>query len=290
MGDFERLNDINQRIWNDGFTDENLKYLDIIAEDIKNGAAVFERIPYAQQSGLSKGTEVLCAASIICRGCPCTESETRQIYDTDDLVGEAYIQEHLVETWARLSGLWIENPENYLDNLCHLQDNGTESVVYFDVFNRIVYKLISLKHYNVLRLALDRIIIHNALFPETFLKVLGFARDSLGSFVVVVSQPYVIGDIIDESDRRSFMLNLGFSDAGMDYGMHLNYRTDYLYVGDLNEYNVIRGELGVNVVDADCRLNVSTLECGGKYVIPQPQIDFSEPFMEWKDFLYIRNN
>ena len=86
------------------------------------------------------------------------------------------------------------------------------------------------------------------------------------------------------------MLNLGFSDAGMDYGMHLNYRTDYLYVGDLNEYNVIRGELGVNVVDADCRLNVSTLECGGKYVIPQTQIDFSEPFMEWKVFLYIRNN
>ena len=66
MGDFERLNDINQRIWNDGFTDENLKDLDLIAEDIKNGATVFERIPYAQQSGLSKGTEVLCAASIIC--------------------------------------------------------------------------------------------------------------------------------------------------------------------------------------------------------------------------------
>ena len=59
MSDFERLNDINQRIWNDGFTEENLKDLDIIAEDIKNGAAIFERIPYAQQSGLSKGSKVL---------------------------------------------------------------------------------------------------------------------------------------------------------------------------------------------------------------------------------------
>ena len=88
MTDFERLNDINQRVWEQGFTASNLRDLKTLSEDIKNGAAVFERIPYAQQSGLSKGSEVLCAASIICRGCPRTESETRQIYDTDDLFGE----------------------------------------------------------------------------------------------------------------------------------------------------------------------------------------------------------
>ena len=64
----------------------------IINKIIKNGAAVFERIPYAQQSGLSKGSEVLCASSIICRGCPRTESETRQIFDTSDLEGEGRIQ------------------------------------------------------------------------------------------------------------------------------------------------------------------------------------------------------
>ena len=69
MGDFERLNDINQRIWEQGFTVDNLSDLNFLAEDIKNGAAVFERIPQAQQSGLSKGSEILCAAAIICRGC-----------------------------------------------------------------------------------------------------------------------------------------------------------------------------------------------------------------------------
>jgi hypothetical protein len=58
MGAFERLNDINQRIWDNGFTASNIKELNLIAEDIKNGAAVFERIPYAQQSGLSKGSEI----------------------------------------------------------------------------------------------------------------------------------------------------------------------------------------------------------------------------------------
>ena len=166
MTDFERLNDINQRVWEQGFTANNLRDLETLSEDIKNGAAVFERIPYAQQSGLSKGSEVLCAASIICRGCPRTESETREIYDTEDLQGEGLIQEILVEQWARRTGCWFEQPEDFLMNICQLQDNGTESAVFFDAYNCAVYKLISLKHYNVLRLALDRVAIHNGLFPE----------------------------------------------------------------------------------------------------------------------------
>ena len=282
MGDFERLNDINQRIWEQGFTVDNLSDLNFLAEDIKNGAAIFERIPQAQQSGLSKGSEILCAAAIICRGCPRTESETRPIFDTDDLIGEASVQEILVETWARLSGVWFDEPEDYLDNLCSLQDHGTESVIYFAIDQRIVYKLISLKHYNVLRLALDRIIIHNALFPETCLTVKGFARDRNGLFVVVVQQPYVEGDPIKENERIDFMHSLGFEDAGMDYGMHLNYKTDTLYVGDLNEYNVLKGENGYHVIDADCRLNIPQIDCGGNYSIPEPRLNFSRPFHKLK--------
>ena len=235
MTDFERLNDINQRIWEHGFTSDNLKDLETLSEDIKNGAAVFERIPYAQQSGLSKGSEVLCAASIICRGCPRTESETRQIYDTDDLFGEGRIQEYLVEKWARLSGKWIDEPESYLEELCQLQ--------------------------------------------------IDFAYDRNNAFVVVVQQPYVSGDAINPDERMSFMYDMGFQDAGMDYGMHLNYKTDNLYVGDLNEFNVLKGEFGYHVIDADCRLNVPELECGGTYIVPSPELDFSRPFDDWKTFL-----
>ena len=97
MDSYKRLNDINQRVWCEGFTSQNLEDLDKIAEDIKNGTAVFERIPQAQQSGLSKGSNILCSASVICRGCPRTESEARQIFDTSDFEGEERIQEYLVE-------------------------------------------------------------------------------------------------------------------------------------------------------------------------------------------------
>lgn len=72
------------------------------------------------------------------------------------------------------------------------------------------------------------------------------------------------------------MYGLGFEDAGVDFGMHLNYRTDNLYIGDLNDYNLIKGETGIHVIDADCRLNVPTLGCGGSYIVPRPGIDFSK--------------
>ena len=73
------------------------------------------------------------------------------------------------------------------------------------------------------------------------------------------------------------MYALGSRDAGEDFGMHLNYCTDSLYIGDLNDYNVIKGDVGIYVIDADCRLNIPTMGCGGTYIIPHPQLDFSRP-------------
>lgn len=161
--------------------------------------------------------------------------------------------------------------------MSELKDYGTESLVYFDVDNFLVRKLISLKHYNVLRLALDRIVIHNALFANAALRVIGFGYNTEKQFVVIVEQPYCAGTVAPEQERRHFMYSMGFEDAGHDYGMYLNYRSPNLYIGDLNDYNVIKGESGIHVIDADCRLNTPTLGCGGTYVIPQPMLDFTSP-------------
>ena len=273
----KKLDDLNQAIWDNGFTTLTLTALKVIAEEVNHGTTLFERIPQAQQPGLSKGSSVLTSAGLICRGCPGTESEVREIYHTDDLIGEGRIQERLVETWARITGCWFDSPDLYLSSLSEIKDYGTESVVYFDVDHFVVRKLISLKHYNVLRLALDRIIIHNAVFTDSAMKVLGFGLNEMKQFVVVVEQPYCAGSVVSEQERRDFMYAMGFEDAGSDYGMHLNYRTSSLYIGDLNDYNVIKGESGIHVIDADCRLNTPTLGCGGSYIIPQTHLDFSHP-------------
>ena len=157
---FRKLNSLNQKIWEDGFTTDTLRDLSLIAKEVYNGTTLFERIPQAQQSGLSRGSALLCAAAIICRGCPGTESEKREIYRTSDLVGDGSIQETLVETWARIVGCWYDDARLYLSSISQAYDFGTESTVFFDTVNRAVYKFITLQHYNVLRLALDRIIIH----------------------------------------------------------------------------------------------------------------------------------
>ena len=272
-----KLDELNQAIWDYGFTTETLTSLPKITEEIHHGTTLFERIPQAQQPGLSKGSSILTAAGIICRGCPGTESEVREIYCTDDLAGEGRVQERLVEAWARITGCWFECPDLYLSSLSEIKDYGTESVVYFDIDNFVVRKLISLKHYNVLRLALDRIIIHNAIFSDSALRVIGFGRNRESQFVVVVEQVYCAGTMVTERERRDFMYALGFEDAGADFGMHLNYKSPSLYIGDLNDYNVIKGESGIHVIDADCRLNTLTLGCGGSYMIPKTNIDFSAP-------------
>lgn len=62
-----------------------------------------------------------------------------------------------------------------------------------------------------------------------------------------------------------------------------------LYIGDLNEFNVLKGEYGYHVIDADCRLNVPELECGGTYVVTAPVIDFSRPFVDWKTSAYSKD-
>lgn len=273
----KKLDALNQAIWESGFNTATLTELSIITQEIHHGTTLFERIPQAQQRGLSKGSSLLTAAGIICRGCPGTESEIREIYHTDDLVGEGRIQESVVESWARINGCWFDYPELYLSSISDVRDFGTESEVFFDVDHFLVRKLITLKHYNVLRLALDRIVIHNAVFSDAAMKVIGYGKNANGEFVIVVEQPYCSGTVATEEERRSFMHGLGFSDAGADYGMFLNYCTDSLYIGDLNDYNVIKGENGIHVIDADCRLNTVTLGCGGSYMIPQTHVDFSRP-------------
>ena len=165
---------------------------------------------------------------------------------------------------------------SYLGSLSQAYDFGTESTVFFDVTYRLVRKFITLKHYNVLRL---RIIIHNALFPNAYMRVIGFGRDEENAFGILIEQPYIEGVVADEAERSNFMHNLGFEDAGEDYGMHLNYKTDDLYVGDVSEYNVFKHQNGaIFVFDCDCRLNVPSLGCDGKWVIPPVSVDFSRPF------------
>lgn len=261
------LDEVAERIRTEGITDEIIVFIDSVVRKICNGTIVFDRYPQRVLQGFSEGSEILCAAALVVRGCDSTESESRPIYQTQGLQGDGKEQIEYVHKWAELKGIWHQNAQEEMNLKFQASDEGTEAIVFFDTEKSHVVKLISLNHYNVLRTALDRIVIHNFLFPNTCLNVQGFGLDSAGRFVIIVRQPFIAGRLATESERMEYMKGLGFREAGEDYGMHLNYMTDELYVGDVNEYNAIMSADGVAVIDADCRLNFATLDCGGNYCL-----------------------
>lgn len=85
---------------------------------------------------------------------------------------------------------------------------GGEAMV-FDHGATLV-KSIGLDYFVEPILALDRISLHNAYFPETRLTVLGFGRNSDDEFKIIVEQPFIKGERITEEDIAEFMKNMGF--------------------------------------------------------------------------------
>ena len=63
--DSSLFDSLNQDILNLGFTTQTLSRLETLTRQVNDGTALSERIPQAQQSGLSKGSTVLTAAAII---------------------------------------------------------------------------------------------------------------------------------------------------------------------------------------------------------------------------------
>ena len=122
-------------------------------------------------------------------------------------------------------------------------------------------KSIGLDYYIQPVLALDRISLHNALFPETELHVLGFGRLEDESFQVIAEQPYIKGMQMSDDEIAIFAQNMGFKQINPK---NWTYATPEIYLSDLHDENVIRSEGGnIFVVDCDIRINTPELRCGG---------------------------
>ena len=110
-------------------------------------------------------------------------------------------------------------------------------------------------------LALDRISLHNAYFPETRLTVLGFGRNTDNEFKIVVEQPFIKGERISEENINDFMRNMGFQ---LYNARNWTYATPEIYLSDMHDENVICSPSGtIFVIDCDIRINTPELRCGG---------------------------
>ena len=92
---------------------------------------------------------------------------------------------------------------------------------------------------------LDRVILHNAIFPETSYQVVGYTFDEDSNFRFILTQPKIKGRAATQEEIQSFAAKLGFGTEPLHSDW---YENDLLKIQDLHPKNVLidsRGDLYV---------------------------------------------
>ena len=245
----------------DGFTPDGLHKLDQYAELLFNGRLVYKRFSPFEQHGCAAGGATHVVASMLA-GAKAQSDSGASPYGGDFKreVEFGAQQAECIETWARRIGCWTESVDKALSQTFGEQiAEGGEAKVYDH--GATLIKTIGLDYFVQPILALDRITLHNAYFPETRLTVLGFGRTTEGDFKIVAEQPFVEGSHVTDAEIVSFAEKMGFR---LVNPRNWTYATPEIYLSDLHDENVIRSHKGnIFVVDCDIRINTPELRAGG---------------------------
>ena len=250
------------KIVKEGFTPEGLKQLDHYAELFINGRLVYQRFSPFEQHGCSAGGATHVIASLLAGAENQADREpARTVNDFQRELEQGARQASCIEQWAKVTGCWTERVDDSLPRLLGNQiAEGGEAVVYDH--GATLIKSIGLDYFIQLILALDRITLHNAYFPETAMTVLGFGRTKDGEFKIIVEQPFIEGSHISDEEIADYMQKMGFE---LRNKRNWTYATPDIYLSDMHDENVIRSSAGtIFVVDCDIRINTPELRQGGR--------------------------
>lgn len=207
-----------------------------------NESGIFELVSSGTSERMPVVTNEAAAATYIARRCSGTDSTQR-----GDAGHRPTLQaESLIEQFARDSGFWIDNTDRTLRLMYGSRIAfGSESIVYFDAKRDLVVKAIDTETYGSVLLALYRVIIHNSLFPEASLNVVGFGRSEFGLFEIVAEQPYISGRYSTFEEVSAELLRLGAKEKNGDFV------TDRYFISDIKPKNAIINEDGkIFVIDS----------------------------------------
>lgn len=249
------LDYIYGQIAEEGFSEATIGLISNHIEDIRNGRTDFPRFSQPEHAGLCTAGAPLIGASIIAgyasaslaagghaSGCQNGGANNRQI---DSL------QERLIEQWARAAHLWIDNSEQIIIRYFGpLIAQGAESKVYYRAGDTSVVKE-RVSIYSTTQKALDAIVLHNYLFPETAMHVIGFTRDGDGLMRIVLTQPYVrCLRLATKTEIDELAARKGFRDNRSGQGV--NYISDRIALEDMHPANVFIDEVGEQATCIDC--------------------------------------
>ena len=249
---------------------EGMYLLEIINQLTNEGAHLSERIPQEVLGGLSKGGRRNVQASALLR----TEGAT-DVEEQNEILPSGYTRsQEIIGQWAERDGCWSDTPEadQIRQGRRHRLDlDGSEARIYYDNGAR-VYKTVDSTHYITYAHFLDRITIHNALFPETAMRIEGFgvredAEDNRG-FVAVISQPFVKGEAItDPAVVHQAMRKRGLDLPDFTAGWFFVPKSGNLLISDVHDNNCVLSDDG-NVLVFDCEAALNDMPAfNGKWRI-----------------------
>ena len=216
-----------------GFTAQTLQAINNYIKEIQDGTEDFPRFNLSEHAGLCTAGAPLIGASIIAS------------YAT------ASITASCIEQWARAANLWEDDSEQILTlEFGPMIAQGAEAKVYYADGNTSVVKERT-SIYSTWQKALDAIVLHNCLFPETIMTVIGFTRDSDGLMRIVLTQPYVNCERLATKEEIDEMVKpKGFHDNWNGQGV--NYISDRLALEDMHPANVFIDALTGKPICIDC--------------------------------------
>jgi hypothetical protein len=277
----DELNVIYATIAAGGFSAETLQKIDNLTNDIRYGRKDFIGFTLSEHAGLCKGGAPLIGASIVvsyarrslttsgnaessegqskssaeissldfCRDAACARSIEQGSSPANWQIDEE--QERLIEEWARAKGLWFEHSESIIEkNFGPMIAQGAEAKVYYREGDPSVAKERT-SIYSTTNKALEAIALHNYLFPETAMKVIGFTRDNDSLLRIVLTQPYIRCQRLATKDEIDAMVaEKGFHDNWQGQGV--NYISERLALEDMHPANVFIDELTGKPTCIDC--------------------------------------
>lgn len=232
-----------------------LELIDNYTNDILYGTASFSRFNYEEHAGLCTAGPVLIGASII------ADYARRSIEASGHVAGSQgsfasnlqvdALQEKLIEQWAKAAQLWVDDSDVILlQNYGPMIAQGAEAKVYYRSGDTSVVKERA-SIYSTMQKALDAIVLHNYLFPETVMNVIGFTRDSDSLFRIILTQPYVrCLRLATKQEIDGMVAEKGFRDNW--FGQGVNYVSDRIVLEDMHPANVFIDEITGRPICIDC--------------------------------------
>ena len=251
----EEITTIFSAIATDGFTAGTLQMINSLTNDIQYGRKDFNGFTLPEHAGLCKGGAPLIGASIVARyarrslaaggNAESGEGGSPANWQIDEE------QERLIETWSKAAGLWFENSDSIIQrNFGPMIAQGAEAKVYYKAGDPSVAKERT-SIYSTTQKALEAISLHNSLFPETAMRVIGFTRDSDGLLRIVLTQPYIrCQRLATKQEIDAMIAEKGFRDNWQGQGV--NYISDRLALEDMHPANVFIDELTGKPTCIDC--------------------------------------